>query len=53
MGPREQIVRATNEGAQAGRDGDRPTVCPYASGDLRRSAWLRGYSSTARLPGEE
>lgn len=52
MGPREQLARALSEGVQAGRDGARPTTCPYASGDLRRSAWIRGYAKARPLPGE-
>lgn len=52
MGPREQLVRALTEGAEAGRRGDRPTACPYAAGDLRRSAWIRGYAQNRPLPGE-
>ncbi|MEU2111830.1 MULTISPECIES: Rmf/CrpP fold protein [Streptomyces] len=52
MGPREQVVKALNEGAEAGRRGDRPNACPYPSGDLRRSAWLRGYAKNRPLPGE-
>ncbi|MEV6105709.1 Rmf/CrpP fold protein [Streptomyces sp. NPDC051940] len=52
MGPREQVTRALHEGAAAGRAGDRPTACPYERGDLRRSAWLRGYAKTRPLPGE-
>ncbi|MFF8095693.1 Rmf/CrpP fold protein [Streptomyces sp. NPDC016675] len=45
MGTRESIVRAMQEGAEAGRRGDPPTVCPYS--DLRRTAWLQGYVRTA------
>ncbi|WP_315986610.1 Rmf/CrpP fold protein [Streptomyces sp. MS191] len=52
MGPREQLVTALNEGAEAGRRGKQPTACPYGAGDLRRSAWLRGYAKNRRLPGE-
>ncbi|GGW41307.1 Rmf/CrpP fold protein [Streptomyces xantholiticus] len=52
MGPRQQIVQALTEGAEAGRRGDRPTVCPYKGDDLRRSAWLRGYAKARPLPGE-
>ncbi|WP_328846126.1 Rmf/CrpP fold protein [Streptomyces sp. NBC_00258] len=50
MGPREQLVRALGEGAEAGRRGDRPTACPYEAGDLRRSAWIRGYAKNRPLP---
>ncbi|MFE9645311.1 Rmf/CrpP fold protein [Streptomyces sp. NPDC006365] len=52
MGPREQVVKALNEGAEAGRRGDRPSACPYKPADLRRSAWLRGYAKTRPLPSE-
>ncbi|WP_437034364.1 Rmf/CrpP fold protein [Streptomyces sp. enrichment culture] len=52
MGPREQLVKALNEGAEAGRRSAPPTACPYQSGDLRRSAWLRGYAKTRPLPGK-
>ncbi|MDI9885321.1 hypothetical protein QMZ92_13185 [Streptomyces sp. HNM0645] len=52
MGPREQVVKALNEGAEAGRRGDRPNACPYPAGDLRRSVWLRGYAKNRPLPGE-
>ncbi|MFJ2017239.1 Rmf/CrpP fold protein [Streptomyces nodosus] len=45
MGAREDIVRAMQEGAEAGRRGDPPTVCPYR--DLLRTAWIRGYAQTA------
>jgi ribosome modulation factor len=52
MGPREQLAKAINEGAQAGRDGDPPTACPYPRDDLRRSAWIRGYAKARPLPGK-
>ncbi|WP_435839287.1 Rmf/CrpP fold protein [Streptomyces anthocyanicus] len=45
MGTRESIIRAMQEGAEAGRRGDPVTVCPYT--DLRRTAWVRGYVTTA------
>lgn len=51
MGPREQLTRALNEGAEAGRRGDRPTTCPYKADDLRRSAWIRGYARKRPLQG--
>ncbi|WP_308114236.1 Rmf/CrpP fold protein [Streptomyces brasiliscabiei] len=43
-------MRALDEGAAAGREGASVTSCPYAAGDLRRSAWVRGYASTRQLP---
>lgn len=52
VGPREQVVKALNEGAEAGRRGAAPTACPYPAGDLRRSAWIRGYAKTKPTPGE-
>lgn len=52
MGPREQLVRALHSGAAAGRARQSVTVCPYPAGDLRRSAWLRGYAKNRPLPGE-
>jgi ribosome modulation factor len=52
MGPREQIVKAVNEGAEAGRKGDPVTTCPYKRDDLRRSAWIRGYAKARPLPDE-
>ncbi|WP_308290314.1 Rmf/CrpP fold protein [Streptomyces kronopolitis] len=42
---RAQLVRAINEGQQAGVDRQRVTACPYPAGDLRRSAWVRGYTA--------
>lgn len=45
MGAREDIARAMTEGAEAGSRGDSPKVCPYS--DLLRTAWIRGYVSTA------
>ncbi|MFH9430243.1 Rmf/CrpP fold protein [Streptomyces sp. NPDC017615] len=45
MGTREDIARAVVEGAEAGRRGDPPTVCPYR--DLLRTAWVKGYVRTA------
>ncbi|MFD9863477.1 Rmf/CrpP fold protein [Streptomyces alboflavus] len=52
MGPRQQLVRAINEGQQAGRDRQPVTVCPYPAGDLCRSAWVRGYAQTRPLAGD-
>ncbi|MFG7941196.1 Rmf/CrpP fold protein [Streptomyces cacaoi] len=49
---RAELVRALNEGAAAGRDRRSVTTCPYSSGDLRRSAWVRGYAKTRPLPTE-
>ncbi|WP_202437988.1 Rmf/CrpP fold protein [Streptomyces sp. SID5910] len=51
MGTREDIVRAMQDGAEAGRRGDPPTACPHR--DLLRTAWIRGYASTAPRPTED
>ncbi|MFC9682719.1 Rmf/CrpP fold protein [Streptomyces sp. NPDC056948] len=53
MGEREALVRALDEGAEAGREGVSVTSCPYPAGDLRRSAWVRGYSKTRQFPGAD
>ncbi|WP_435196938.1 Rmf/CrpP fold protein [Streptomyces sioyaensis] len=45
---RAQLVRAINEGQQAGIDRQRVTACPYPAGDLLRSAWVRGYTAGRR-----
>lgn len=45
MGAREEITRAVLDGAEAGRRGDRPTVCPYQG--ILRTAWITGYARTA------
>ncbi|MGW5409018.1 Rmf/CrpP fold protein [Streptomyces spiralis] len=47
---REALVRALTEGAAAGRGGSPVTACPYPAGDLRRSAWVRGYAKARPLP---
>ncbi|WP_328824771.1 Rmf/CrpP fold protein [Streptomyces sp. NHF165] len=49
---RAELVRALHEGAAAGRDRAPVTTCPYPAGDLRRSAWVRGYAKTRPLPAE-
>ncbi|WP_406321041.1 Rmf/CrpP fold protein [Streptomyces sp. NBC_00519] len=48
MGPRQQLVRAINEGQQAGRERQPVTVCPYPAGDVRRPTWVRGYTAGRR-----
>ncbi|MFI6055511.1 Rmf/CrpP fold protein [Streptomyces violascens] len=50
---RGDLIRALHAGQEAGRAGDRVTACPYPSGDLRRSAWVRGYAAARPLPDEE
>ncbi|MFH8403743.1 Rmf/CrpP fold protein [Streptomyces sp. NPDC018019] len=49
---RAELVRAINEGAAAGRERQPVTVCPYPRGDLRRSAWVRGYAKARPLDAE-
>ncbi|MFZ3569272.1 Rmf/CrpP fold protein [Streptomyces sp. BH034] len=48
MGAREDITRAITAGAEAGRRGDPPTVCPHPRSSLLRSAWVRGYARARR-----
>ncbi|MGW1162738.1 Rmf/CrpP fold protein [Streptomyces sp. NPDC002519] len=50
MGHRGAIVRALLAGIDAGRSAAPITDCPYPSGDLRRSAWVRGYAKARLLP---
>lgn len=49
---RVAIVKAVREGAAAGSAKKLVTECPYPAGDLRRSAWVRGYASARPLPHE-
>ncbi|WP_405195171.1 Rmf/CrpP fold protein [Streptomyces anulatus] len=49
MGTREEIARAVSEGAEAGRRGDPPTVCPYPRTSLLSGAWVRGYARARPL----
>ena len=49
---RERLTRALNLGAEAGRAGDEPTVCPYPVDTAEWAAWVRGYAKHARLPDE-
>ncbi|MER7235869.1 Rmf/CrpP fold protein [Streptomyces olivaceus] len=37
-------MRALLDGIDTGRESAPVTSCPYPRGDLRRSAWLRGYA---------
>ncbi|MFE4328724.1 Rmf/CrpP fold protein [Streptomyces sp. NPDC056831] len=53
MGTREDITRAVDEGAKAGRRGDPPTVCPYPRTSLLRGAWVRGYARARPLTTED
>ncbi|MFE2033045.1 Rmf/CrpP fold protein [Streptomyces scopuliridis] len=48
-GPRGALVRALLADIEAGRGAAPITSCPYPSGDLRRSAWLRGYAKARQL----
>ncbi|GAU67678.1 hypothetical protein SSP35_05_02450 [Streptomyces sp. NBRC 110611] len=52
MGTRGDLVRAISAGAEAGRQRRPVTDCPYPQGDLRRSAWIRGYAKARPLPDE-
>ncbi|MDT3395586.1 Rmf/CrpP fold protein [Streptomyces sp. B1866] len=49
---RVELLRALNAGRDAGLARRPVTDCPYPSGDLRRSAWVRGYAKGRPLPGE-
>ncbi|MEU2746666.1 Rmf/CrpP fold protein [Streptomyces collinus] len=42
-------MRALLDGIDAGHEAAPVTSCPYPSGDLRRSAWLRGYARARQL----
>ncbi|WP_432182042.1 Rmf/CrpP fold protein [Streptomyces sp. NBC_00063] len=46
---RETLVRALGEGAAAGREKTPVSTCPYPAGDLRRTAWMRGYAKARPL----
>ncbi|MEU4092003.1 Rmf/CrpP fold protein [Streptomyces sp. NPDC026673] len=50
MGTRVDIAHAIEQGAEAGRTGQRATVCPYPASSLLRTAWIKGYASTAPRP---
>lgn len=43
-------MRALLDGIDAGREAAPVTSCSYPRGDLRRSAWLRGYAKARTLP---
>jgi ribosome modulation factor len=47
MGTRVDIVRAIEEGRQAGREGAPSSSCPYPATTLLRTAWIRGHVETA------
>ncbi|MGW2066805.1 Rmf/CrpP fold protein [Streptomyces sp. NPDC001937] len=47
MGTRADIADAIAKGAEAGRTGAAPTTCPYPRESLLRTAWIKGYASTA------
>lgn len=48
MGPREDIVKAVQQGAEAGRNGDDARTCPYPGDSLLRTAWIKGYAGARR-----
>ncbi|MFD9813720.1 Rmf/CrpP fold protein [Streptomyces sp. NPDC059080] len=50
MAEHEQLVRALNEGKEAGRNDVPRNACPYAADDLRRTAWIRGYNKANPFP---
>ncbi len=50
MGTRTDIAEAIRKGEEAGRTGQRPNVCPYPGTSLLRTAWIKGYASTAPRP---
>ncbi|MEU5330909.1 Rmf/CrpP fold protein [Streptomyces parvus] len=50
IGNRGALVRALLDGIDAGREAAPVTSCSYPRGDLRRSAWLRGYAKARTLP---
>lgn len=50
MGRRGAIVRALLAGIEAGRNSAPVTSCPYPANDLRRTAWIRGYSKANPFP---
>ncbi|MFJ9816167.1 Rmf/CrpP fold protein [Streptomyces sp. NPDC101151] len=53
MGTRGDLVRALTAGLEAGKTRAPVSSCPYPAGDLRRSAWVRGYAKGRPLPDEE
>ncbi|MEV5527833.1 Rmf/CrpP fold protein [Streptomyces prunicolor] len=50
VGRRGALVRALLAGIEAGRSATPVTSCPYPSGDLRRSVWVRGYAKARAVP---
>ncbi|WP_019055016.1 Rmf/CrpP fold protein [Streptomyces prunicolor] len=48
MGTRENIVKAVQQGAEAGRNGDDARTCPYPGDSLLRTAWIKGYAGARR-----
>ncbi|MFB7899975.1 Rmf/CrpP fold protein [Streptomyces xiamenensis] len=38
-------MHAMNKGAEAAAGGAHVRTCPYPAGDLRRTAWIRGYAA--------
>ncbi|WP_324603881.1 MULTISPECIES: Rmf/CrpP fold protein [unclassified Streptomyces] len=50
VGTRTDIAEAIRKGEEAGRTGQRPNVCPYPGTSLLRTAWIKGYASTAPRP---
>lgn len=52
-GFREQAAAALQDGRQAASSGQPVTECPHPRGSLLRTAWVRGYASSAPLPAED
>lgn len=48
MGTREEIAEAILKGREAGEAGEKPTVCPYPSTSILRTAWVQGYAPARR-----
>lgn len=53
MGTRAEIVRAQQQGDEAGRTGEPPTVCPYGRDSILRTAWIKGYAAARRKAGHQ
>ncbi|MGW3057692.1 Rmf/CrpP fold protein [Streptomyces goshikiensis] len=51
MGTRADIVRAQQEGAEAGSRNDPATVCPYGRDSILRTMWIKGYAAARRTAG--
>ncbi|MFD7508129.1 Rmf/CrpP fold protein [Streptomyces sp. NPDC059853] len=45
MNTRQQLAEAINAGRAAAEEGAHVRTCPHPAGDLRRTAWIRGYAA--------